>query len=129
MVTHHPYITYILPIRPFIHQMAFIQKRMAVHVTKEAAHQLSLRGSSFLFSCKSGGCNGFEYILEQAEENTSNVELQKLENGVDLMICNISMLHLLGTRIDWSDSLMGARFVFTNPNAQSVCGCGSTFST
>ncbi len=102
---------------------------MAVHVTKEAAHQLSLRGSSFLFSCKSGGCNGFEYVLEKAEENTTNVELQKLENGVDLMICNISMLNLLGTHIDWADSLMGARFVFTNPNAQSVCGCGSTFST
>jgi len=109
--------------------MAFIKKIMAVHVTKEAARQLSLRGSSFLFSCKSGGCNGFEYVLEQAEENTSDTELQKLENGVDLMICKKSMLNLVGTHIDWSDSLMGARFVFTNPNAQSVCGCGSTFST
>lgn len=101
---------------------------MAVRVTKEAARQLSLRGSSFLFSCKSGGCNGFEYVLEQST-GEANVELQKLDNGVDLMICKVSMLYLLGTQIDWTDSLMGARFVFTNPNANSVCGCGSTFST
>ena len=75
----------------------------AVRVTKEAARQLSLRGSSFLFSCKYGGCNGFEYVLEQSTGET-NVELQQLDNGVDLCICNVSMF--IGYPV-WTDSQIG----------------------
>lgn len=39
------------------------------------------------------------------------------------------MLHLLGTEIDWKEDTTGSRFVFDNPNANSMCGCGATFST
>ena len=77
---------------------------------------------------KSGGCNGFEYVLEPVVEKPSNVETQVFKN-VQLYTCNISMLHLLGTQIDWKEDMMGSRFVFENPNANSACGCGATFST
>ena len=61
--------------------------------------------------------------------DVSKVEKQTEPNGVNVYTCNMSMLHLLGTTIDWSEDIMGSRFVFENPNAQSMCGCGSTFST
>lgn len=104
----------------------------AIRVTARAAARLSAivqkhDGGGILFSCKSGGCNGFEYRLEPTTR-PPEAEAQSLSNGVTLFTCNHSMLYLLGTEIDWSDDIMGARFVFTNPGAASTCGCGATFS-
>ena len=101
---------------------------MAVRVTARAVAQMSKRSTRLLFSCKSGGCNGFEYVLEDVPEKPDNVETQVFE-GITLYTCNISMLHLLGTEIDWKEDMMGSRFTFNNPNANSMCGCGATFST
>lgn len=39
-----------------------------------------------------------------------------------------SYLYLNGTTIDYKDEIMGSGFVFNNPNANSTCGCGSSFS-
>jgi len=103
-----------------------------VRVSARAAVRLSKlldkhQKNSILFSCQSGGCNGFEYKIEPMQ-TPKDAELQVLDNGVHLYTCNKSMLYLLGTEIDWSDDMMGARFVFTNPSAGATCGCGSTFS-
>ena len=38
------------------------------------------------------------------------------------------MAYLNGTTIDFKDEIMGRGFVFTNPNASTTCGCGSSFS-
>ena len=102
---------------------------MAIRVTKRVAEELMKRSRHILFSCKGGGCNGLEYVLKPCESNIVKVEKQTELNGVSVYTCNMSMLHLLGTTIDWSEDIMGSRFVFVNPNAQSMCGCGSTFST
>ena len=102
--------------------------QMAIRVTARALTEMAKRSNQLLFSCKSGGCNGFEYVLEPVVEKPSNVETQVSKN-VQLYTCNISMLHLLGTQIDWKEDMMGSRFVFENPNANSACGCGATFST
>ena len=40
----------------------------------------------------------------------------------------MSLMHVLGTTIDWEDNIMGKKFVFKNPNASSQCGCGKSFS-
>jgi len=101
---------------------------MAIRVTPRAIVELAKRGSNVLFHCKSGGCNGFEYVLEPVAEATS-AEEQILSDNVTLWTCHQSMLHLLGTEIDWKEDTMGSRFVFDNPNANSMCGCGATFST
>jgi hypothetical protein len=39
-----------------------------------------------------------------------------------------SYLYLNGTTIDFKDEIMGRGFVFSNPNASTTCGCGSSFS-
>jgi iron-sulfur cluster assembly accessory protein len=101
---------------------------MAIRVTASAVQQLAKRGPNVLFHCRSGGCNGFEYVLEPVEK-VDDAEKQKLSENVTLWTCNHSIFHLLGTEIDWKEDMMGSRFVFSNPNANSACGCGATFST
>ena len=53
-------------------------------------------------------------------------ELQ--EHGVQVICDPKSLLYLEGTQVDFKDEVMGRGFVFTNPNATSSCGCGSSFS-
>jgi iron-sulfur cluster assembly accessory protein len=102
---------------------------MAVRVTSIAGEQLLKRSKNIFFYCKSGGCNGFEYVLSECDDKPTDTETQRLDSGLLLHVCNISMFHLLGTEIDWCEDIMGARFIFDNPNASSACGCGLTFST
>jgi len=50
------------------------------------------------------------------------------KNGVMLLIDPMSYQYLVGAEIDYQEGLEGAQFVIKNPNAQSTCGCGSSFS-
>ena len=102
---------------------------MAIRVTARAIQEMAKRSNKLLFSCKSGGCNGLEYVIKPVDEQPANVETQRLADNVTLYTCNISMLHLLGTEIGWAKDVMGSRFTFQNPNANAMCGCGATFST
>ena len=102
---------------------------MAVRVTSIAGEQLLKRSKNIFFYCKSGGCNGFEYVLSECDDKPTDTETQRLDSSKIMHVCNIGMFHLLGTEIDWCEDIMGARFIFDNPNASSACGCGLTFST
>jgi iron-sulfur cluster assembly accessory protein len=84
--------------------------------TGHAALKLSLRG---------GGCNGFEYKFETLEH--PDTKLDVLRDEIDIYVCDKSLMYLIGTHIDWTRSVMGESFQFTNPNASSTCGCGSSF--
>ena len=76
---------------------------------------------------KGGGCSGFSYSLDLTETKTENDESWE-QHGVELICDSKSMLYLSGTTIDFKDELTGRGFVFSNPNATSSCGCGSSFS-
>ncbi|HWW19308.1 MAG TPA: iron-sulfur cluster insertion protein ErpA [Steroidobacteraceae bacterium] len=74
-----------------------------------------------------GGCSGLQYGFEFDEEMQDGdtcVENQ----GVKLLIDPMSFQYLGGAEIDFRDGLDGAQFVIRNPNAQTTCGCGSSFS-
>ena len=74
-----------------------------------------------------GGCSGFQYGFtfdETVNEDDSTLE----KNGVKLLIDSMSYQYLVGAEIDYKEDLEGAQFVIKNPNAQSTCGCGSSFS-
>jgi len=76
---------------------------------------------------RGGGCSGFTYFLEfAASANTGDRELDS--HGVTLFVDPKSYLYLMGTEVDFVDSLEGAGFKFTNPNARRTCGCGESFS-
>ena len=81
-----------------------------------------------LFYAKSGGGNGFQYMIEPMKEMPEKLDEVIPMHGFDLVVDNKSVFHVIGTEIDWKEDFMGHRFEFTNPNAQSTCGCGATFS-
>ena len=74
-----------------------------------------------------GGCSGFQYGFT-FDEITNEDDTVMDKNGVQLLIDAMSFQYLVGAEIDYKDDLEGAQFVIKNPNAQSTCGCGSSFS-
>ena len=85
---------------------------------------------SLFLQLKGGGCNGFNYSLKTLDtiESPNKLDETVKKDDVIVHVCGHSMMHLLGTEVDWKDDIMGANFVFNNPNAESQCGCGSSFS-
>lgn len=74
-----------------------------------------------------GGCSGFSYGFTFDEEtNEDDFEISK--TGITIVIDAMSMQYLAGAVIDYKEEIMGSSFVIQNPNAQSTCGCGSSFS-
>ena len=74
-----------------------------------------------------GGCSGFSYGFtfdEIMNEDDFEIPLENFKVLVDAM----SMQYLQGASIDYKEDLQGSEFKITNPNAQSTCGCGSSFS-
>ena len=74
-----------------------------------------------------GGCSGFQYGFT-FDEVTNEDDTIMHKNGVQLLVDAMSYQYLVGAEIDYKDDLEGAQFVIKNPNAQSTCGCGSSFS-
>ena len=74
-----------------------------------------------------GGCSGFQYGFtfdDQVNEGDMTIEKQ----GVGLVVDPMSLQYLVGGSVDYTEGLEGSRFIVTNPNAKSTCGCGSSFS-
>ncbi len=74
-----------------------------------------------------GGCSGFQYGFtfdEEVGEGDTIVE----NDGVKLLVDPMSFQYLSGAEIDYSEGMEGAQFVIRNPNAETTCGCGSSFS-
>ena len=74
-----------------------------------------------------GGCSGLQYGFT-FDEVTNEDDTIMEKNGVQLLIDPMSYQYLMGAEIDYSEGLEGAQFVIKNPNANSTCGCGSSFS-
>ena len=73
-----------------------------------------------------GGCAGFSYDLYF--DTKTDLDKQFDCNGVTVVVDQMSLMYLMGTEIDYIESLQGAGFKFNNPNVKSTCGCGSSFS-
>jgi iron-sulfur cluster insertion protein len=74
-----------------------------------------------------GGCSGMSYGFtfdEVMNEDDFEMPLEQSKILIDAM----SMQYLQGATVDYKEDLQGSQFVITNPNAQSSCGCGSSFS-
>jgi iron-sulfur cluster assembly protein len=76
---------------------------------------------------KGGGCSGFQYSLDLVE-NMNDTDEEWEQHGIHVICDGKSNLYLEGVTIDFKDELMGRGFVFSNPNATSSCGCGSSFN-
>jgi iron-sulfur cluster insertion protein len=74
-----------------------------------------------------GGCSGMSYGFTFDEtQNEDDFSIDK--DGVSLLVDSMSMQYLNDAEIDYKEDLMGANFSIKNPNAETTCGCGSSFS-
>jgi iron-sulfur cluster assembly accessory protein len=74
-----------------------------------------------------GGCSGFQYGFtfdELAADDDTAIE----KDGVTVLVDPMSFQYLVGSEVDYTEGLEGSRFIITNPNATTTCGCGSSFS-
>jgi iron-sulfur cluster insertion protein len=74
-----------------------------------------------------GGCSGFQYGFSFDEEQADD-DIAVRNEGVTLLVDPMSFQYLMGAEVDYAESLAGAQFVIRNPNANTTCGCGSSFS-
>jgi iron-sulfur cluster assembly accessory protein len=78
-------------------------------------------------SVEGGGCAGFQYRFGLADGIESD-DRSTSQDGVTLVVDEISLDLVRGSAVDFVESLGGAAFQVTNPNAASGCGCGTSFS-
>lgn len=74
-----------------------------------------------------GGCSGFQYGFafdEAFAEDDTQIE----RDGVTVVVDMMSYPYLVGAELDYQEGLQGSKFKIENPNANSTCGCGSSFS-
>ena len=86
---------------------------------------------AILLSVNSGGCSGFSYDWQLI----SDEELGDLEDGFvivldtgKLIVESLSLIYLIGTTVDYKKDIFGQRLMIDNPNVNSMCGCGESFS-
>lgn len=74
-----------------------------------------------------GGCNGFKYNFS-FDEKINKDDLTILKKGVVILVDPISFQYLIGSSIDYIEKLEGSKFVINNPNVDTTCSCGNSFS-
>jgi iron-sulfur cluster assembly accessory protein len=102
-------------------------------VTERAAQRIAqiLKGeepeSVLRVSVEGGGCSGFQYRFDIERGGTAE-DLTIENGGATVVVDPISLQYLTGSKLDFSDELIGAAFQVVNPNATASCGCGTSFA-
>ncbi|MEY8840922.1 HesB/IscA family protein [Cribrihabitans sp. XS_ASV171] len=84
------------------------------------------QGQALRVAVEGGGCSGFQY--EIALDAPAEDDLVLEGQGQKVVVDSVSLPFLENATIDFTEELIGARFVIDNPNASSSCGCGTSFS-
>jgi len=84
------------------------------------------KGQALRVAVEGGGCSGFQYDIRLDAPAEDDLVLEG--KGEKVVVDSVSLPFLENAVIDFSEELIGARFVIENPNASSSCGCGTSFS-
>jgi iron-sulfur cluster assembly protein len=105
-----------------------------IEITEDAANKLKEyiyeglpeKGSSLRIKVVGGGCSGLRYELAFDVDGHEDF-IEEAANGIKVIIDEKSALYMVGTQLDFVDSLMESGFKINNPNATNSCGCGESF--
>ncbi len=107
---------------------------MALALTEKATQQVkklledqNLHGVFLRMGVKGGGCSGLSYSLEFDSELGPHDKKFDID-GVAVVCDAKSYLYLNGTTLDYVTEGLQGGFTFSNPQAKSSCGCGTSFS-
>ncbi|APZ54319.1 HesB/IscA family protein [Salipiger abyssi] len=84
------------------------------------------QGKALRVAVEGGGCSGFQYEITLDDPAEDDLVLEG--SGERVVVDQISLPFLADATIDFTEELIGARFVIENPNATSSCGCGTSFA-
>ncbi len=84
------------------------------------------QGQALRVAVEGGGCSGFQYEIALDVANPDDLVLEG--QGQKVVVDTVSLPFLENAVIDFTEELIGARFVIENPNATASCGCGTSFS-
>ena len=109
---------------------------MAIRMTKLAAERIRAvfaeknvpPDTCLRVGIKGGGCAGFSYTMDVTDTPAEDDEVFE-SCGVRIVVDPKSYLYLNGMEVDFNEDLLKGGFVFNNPNAKQICGCGASFST
>jgi iron-sulfur cluster insertion protein len=73
-----------------------------------------------------GGCSGFSYGFT-LDEMTNDDDFDIEKDGIHVLVDAMSAQYVQGAEVDYKEDLHGSQFTIKNPNAQTTCGCGSSF--
>lgn len=116
--------------------------RSALDITAKAKEQLqallkaeghSPEEKALRLGVRTRGCNGMSYTLDWEDRGHKIGTFDEVVNiepeGIQLVIDSRAVMHVIGTTMDFERTPVQEEFVFLNPNATGVCGCGESFST
>jgi iron-sulfur cluster insertion protein len=91
-------------------------------ITEEGNPNLKLR-----IYIVGGGCSGFQYGFK-FDENLNEDDIVIPAGPITAVVDALSVQYLMGAQVDYLEGLQGSRFAVSNPNAETTCGCGSSFA-
>jgi iron-sulfur cluster insertion protein len=116
------------------HQLGRLQRKTMITLSESAVARIqdilaeeNLPDLKLRVFVQGGGCSGMQYGFT-LDQDVGEDDWALDVNGVQLLVDSMSGQYLQGAEIDFRDDAMGASFVIKNPNAQTTCGCGSSFS-
>ena len=108
-------------------------RKIPITVTKRAINQIKIllkqRGKpsfGIRIGVKTGGCSGFTYNVEYADNAAQFDEVIEIAD-IRILIDPKAIMYLIGTEMDYVEGDFKSGFVFNNPNEKSKCGCGKSF--
>ena len=81
----------------------------------------------FRITVLGGGCSGFQYKFD-FDNSINKDDIIFKTNKIEILIDNVSLNYIKGSKIDYVEELIGSSFKISNPQASSSCGCGTSFS-
>ena len=84
--------------------------------------------NNFRIYVTGGGCSGFQYGFKFDEAPEADDDVIPFQD-FSILLDSLSYPYLFGSSLDYVEDLSGSRFLITNPNAKTTCGCGESFTT